>query len=117
MNIVTYILIIAILIGLIRLLFYRPKFTKITDDEIEFTGRFKKIILDKEIINEITISRMQGNLMDYYFDTKKGEFKIDSNEFVESKLYSFAISNNTTLKREEGFHGGSVETIHDPKNE
>jgi hypothetical protein len=119
MNYLTYIIIgigIIIFIAII-IRIQKYEFGAISEEYIEFS-RFwfnSKLILDNSTINEICICTIQGRLTLYYFDTKYGEIKIKPDKIEEREIKNFAIRNNITLKHEEGFHGGGVETLYSSK--
>ena len=88
----------------------KSKFFYFNDEEIVFHWKLREFSLDSDSIDEIIVSTIQGKYIGSCIKSHNHDFQIDIDEISEVEIKIFAISNDITLKYDEGFHGGG-ETI------
>ncbi|GAB7087711.1 hypothetical protein [Marinifilum fragile] len=117
MSVIDFVIIIVGFAAILGCIFQYRKavFLGITDEEIEFTWKLNRISLDRESIDEIIISTIQGKFIAYYIITDRHKLKIEGDQISEEEIKSFSIKNDITLKQEEAWHGGGIRTIYESK--
>ncbi len=114
MNLLIIIIGLIVIAGIVAR-YNHSQFIGISDDEIEFSWKFRVVGFNRDSIDEIFISKIEGKLLGFYIISNNRQFNIKSKEISEQEMKNFAIRNNITIKCEEGYHGGGVFLIYKSK--